>query len=110
MPPSPVSAGVAGVTMAVEMSYHVCALAGQVWPLPGRPALPGSHRSACIDCHEKVGPVCRFPNMTAVSLEDSKGLNYVSTTDFLKVGILGSFMAYGLILTLGYSIMMLIGW
>ena len=57
-----------------------------------------------------TGPKCRFPNMTAVSLEDSKGLNYESTVDFLIVGIPGSILSYALILTLGYSVMMLIGW
>ena len=48
--------------------------------------------------------------MTAVSLEDSKGLNYVATGDFLKVGIPGSLLAYSLIMTMGYSIMLLLGW
>ena len=56
-------------------------------------------------------PVSGFPNMNAVSLEDSRGLNYVSTIDFLKVGLLGSIMAYILIVTLGYVIMeYAIGW
>jgi hypothetical protein len=40
-------------------------------------------------------PVSGFPNMNAVSLEDATGVNYVDTTDFLKVGVLGSIMAYG---------------
>ena len=30
-------------------------------------------------------PISGFPNMNAVSLEDSMGQNYVSTWDFLKV-------------------------
>lgn len=34
-------------------------------------------------------PVSGFPNMNAVSLEDSTGQTYVSTGDFLMVGVLG---------------------
>ena len=30
-------------------------------------------------------PISGFPNMNAVSLEDSMGQNYVNTLDFLKV-------------------------
>jgi di/tricarboxylate transporter len=54
-------------------------------------------------------PVSGFPNMNAVSLEDATGVNYVNTADFLKVGILGSVMAYGIIISVGYVIMMAIG-
>lgn len=67
---------------------------------------------AALMCSGAMGlPVSGFPNMTAVALEDSRGLNYVSTIDFLKVGLLSSVMAYVLIVTLGYSIMaFVIGW
>ena len=63
-------------------------------------------------CSGAMGlPVSGFPNMNAVSLEDSRGVNYVNTLDFLKVGLLGSIMAYLLIITLGYVIMAYgIGW
>ena len=67
---------------------------------------------AALMCSGAMGlPVSGFPNMTAVSLEDSRGLNYINTIDFLKVGLLGSIVAYLLIVTLGYSIMFFgIGW
>ena len=63
-------------------------------------------------CSGAMGlPVSGFPNMNAVSLEDSRGLNYVSTVDFLKVGLLGSMFAYLLVVTLGYGVMEYgIGW
>lgn len=47
--------------------------------------------------------------MNAVSLEDSTGLNYVNTADFLKVGVLGSIMAYALIISVGYGLMIAVG-
>lgn len=54
-------------------------------------------------------PVSGFPNMNAVSLEDPTGVNYVNTADFLRVGILGSVMAYGIIISVGYLLMMAVG-
>jgi di/tricarboxylate transporter len=54
-------------------------------------------------------PVSGFPNMNAVSLEDPTGHNYVDTKDFLKVGVLGSIMAYGIIISLGYITMIAVG-
>jgi hypothetical protein len=47
--------------------------------------------------------------MNAVSLEDSTGINYVNTLDFLKVGILSSIMAYGIIISVGYGLMIAVG-
>lgn len=55
-------------------------------------------------------PVSGFPNMNAVSLEDSTGQNYVSTIDFIKCGIPGSGFAAAIIMTVGYGMMRLIGW
>ena len=67
--------------------------------------------AAALMCSGAMGlPVSGFPNMTAVSLEDAKGVNYVQTADFLRVGVASSVVAYGLILTVGYGISMLIGW
>lgn len=54
-------------------------------------------------------PVSGFPNMNAVALEDPTGSNYVDTSDFLKVGLLGSVMAYGIIISVGYGLMMAVG-
>lgn len=67
---------------------------------------------AALMCSGAMGlPVSGFPNMNAVALEDSKGINYLTTIDFFKVGLLSSLIAYGLIVTLGYGIMYYgIGW
>lgn len=77
--------------------------------------MPGNHSKllvmgAALMCSGAMGlPVSGFPNMNAVSLEDPTGLNYVNTADFLKVGILGSVMAYGIIISVGYGLMMAVG-
>lgn len=55
-------------------------------------------------------PVSSFPNMNAISLEDPTGLNYVTTLDFLKVGVPSSIAAYLIITSVGYALMRLIGW
>ena len=47
--------------------------------------------------------------MNAVSLEDATGKTYVNTLDFLKVGLLGSVIAYAVVITLGYSLMIVVG-
>jgi di/tricarboxylate transporter len=54
-------------------------------------------------------PVSGFPNMNAVSLEDATGQNYIDTVDFLKVGVLGSVMAYAIIISIGYVLMLAVG-
>lgn len=54
-------------------------------------------------------PVSGFPNMNAVSLEDATGQNYIDTVDFLKVGVLGSIMAYAIIISIGYVLMLAVG-
>lgn len=50
-----------------------------------------------------------FPNMNAVSLEDSTGSPIVSTLDFVMVGVPSSVVAYGLIVTLGHVLMLAVG-
>eukprot|EP00879_Flechtneria_rotunda_P007786 GHRR01008159.1.p1 GENE.GHRR01008159.1~~GHRR01008159.1.p1 ORF type:complete len:762 (+),score=241.90 GHRR01008159.1:161-2446(+) len=77
--------------------------------------MPGDHSKllimgAALMCSGAMGlPVSGFPNMNAVSLEDPTGQNYVATPDFLKVGVLGSVMAYGIIISVGYVLMMAVG-
>ncbi|GFH21628.1 uncharacterized protein HaLaN_18975, partial [Haematococcus lacustris] len=46
-------------------------------------------------------PVSGFPNMNAVSLEDSTGQTYVGALDFIKVGVPSSILAYAVIITVG---------
>ncbi|GLC41066.1 hypothetical protein PLESTB_000947200 [Pleodorina starrii] len=66
--------------------------------------------AAALMCSGAMGlPVSGFPNMNAVSLEDSTGNAIVNTQDFLYVGVPCSVIAYGIIVTLGYSLMLLVG-
>ncbi|KAL9936273.1 hypothetical protein V8E36_005115 [Tilletia maclaganii] len=53
-------------------------------------------------------PVSGFPNMTAVSMENSVGERYVTVKDFLRVGILASVLATFTVGTLGFLIMTLL--
>lgn len=65
---------------------------------------------AALMCSGAMGlPVSGFPNMNAIALEDGTGRTYVTTKDFLKVGLLGSVFAFGVINTLGYFIMLALG-
>ncbi|KAL0044951.1 hypothetical protein WJX82_003051 [Trebouxia sp. C0006] len=65
---------------------------------------------AALMCSGAMGlPVSGFPNMNAIALEDGTGSTYVTTKDFLKVGLLGSVFAFGVINTLGYFIMLALG-
>ncbi|KAE8218048.1 hypothetical protein CF319_g7997 [Tilletia indica] len=53
-------------------------------------------------------PVSGFPNMTAVSMENSVGERYVTVKDFLRVGVLASVLATITVGTLGFLIMTLL--
>jgi di/tricarboxylate transporter len=54
-------------------------------------------------------PVSGFPNMTASSLEDPTGRKYVGFKDFLKTGVAGTAIAFVLVVTVGYPLMLLVG-
>ncbi|KAJ2826042.1 low-affinity phosphate transporter, partial [Coemansia erecta] len=54
-------------------------------------------------------PVSGFPNMNAIMLEDTLGNPYLTTIDFFKAGVPASFVAYGVIITIGYAVMSLLG-
>ncbi|KAG1144743.1 hypothetical protein G6F37_006371 [Rhizopus arrhizus] len=61
-------------------------------------------------CSAAMGlPVSGFPNMNAISQENELGTPYLSTKDFLMNGIPSSIFATLLIATVGYGIMVLIG-
>ncbi|KAG2437637.1 hypothetical protein HYH02_011276 [Chlamydomonas schloesseri] len=65
---------------------------------------------AALMCSGAMGlPVSGFPNMNAVSLEDSTGNAIVGTGDFLAVGVPSSVAAYGVIISLGYLLMLAVG-
>ncbi|CAO1634374.1 unnamed protein product [Jaminaea pallidilutea] len=54
-------------------------------------------------------PVSGFPNMTAVSQIDSTGKRYLSSTDFLKVGVPASIASTAIIGSVGFLMMRLLG-
>ena len=77
--------------------------------LPGAPHPKLLVMGAALMCSGAMGlPVSGFPNMNAVALEDPTGVNYVDTMDFLKVGVPGSVLTYGVIISLGYWLMLLV--
>ena len=53
-------------------------------------------------------PVSSFPNMNAISLEDSRGVPWLTVNDFLMVGIASSAIAWFFGITIGYTIMTII--
>lgn len=61
-------------------------------------------------CSAAMGlPVSGFPNISAISLEDPTGIPYVSTKDFLMIGVPTSILVFLLVISVGYSSMLLIG-
>ncbi|RKP17850.1 hypothetical protein ROZALSC1DRAFT_19656 [Rozella allomycis CSF55] len=61
-------------------------------------------------CSGAMGlPVSGFPNITAMALEDQTGKPFLNAKDFLKVGIPCSLIAFACIISLGYGLMLLIG-
>lgn len=67
---------------------------------------------AALMCSGAMGlPVSGFPNMNAIALEDQTGTNYLTTADFLRVGVPASVVAYCLVVSLGYGLMRFVnGW
>ncbi len=76
--------------------------------LATRPRNTATHATPCPPGAMGL-PVSGFPNMNAVSIEDSTGNPIVGTPDFLLVGVPSSLAAYGVIVTLGYALMLLVG-
>ncbi|KAF9572093.1 low-affinity phosphate transporter [Mortierella alpina] len=67
--------------------------------------------AAALMCSGAMGlPVSGFPNMNAIMMEDEMGQQYLDTTDFLKVGVPSSVVACIAVVTLGYTLMSLLGW
>ncbi|GFR50479.1 hypothetical protein Agub_g12739 [Astrephomene gubernaculifera] len=66
--------------------------------------------AAALMCSGAMGlPVSGFPNMNAVSIEDATGNAIVNTADFLRVGVPSSIAAYGIIVSVGYVLMLAVG-
>ena len=78
-------------------------------------SLPGNHANilvmaSAIMCSGAMGlPISGFPNINAVSMEDSTGQPYVKTKDFLKIGIPMSVIMLILTVSLGFGLMLLVG-
>jgi phosphate transporter len=78
-------------------------------------SLPGDHANllvvgAGMMCSAAMGlSVSGFPNIFAVSIEDATGAAYVSSKDFLRVGVPMSLMVMVLTVTLGYGILLALG-
>ncbi|CAG8453530.1 4566_t:CDS:2, partial [Cetraspora pellucida] len=77
--------------------------------------LGGSHRNllvmgSALMCSVAMGlPISGFPNMNAIMMEDEMGLRYLRMLDFVKSGIPGSVLGMMTIVTVGYGLMLLIG-
>ncbi|KAF9975206.1 low-affinity phosphate transporter [Actinomortierella ambigua] len=67
--------------------------------------------AGALMCSGAMGlPVSGFPNMNAIMMEDEMGQQYLSTKDFLMVGVPSSVVACITIVTLGYGLMYGLGW
>ncbi|CAG8539332.1 31443_t:CDS:2, partial [Racocetra persica] len=77
--------------------------------------LGGSHRNllvmgSALMCSVAMGlPISGFPNMNAIMMEDEMGLRYLSIMDFVKSGIPGSVLGMVTIVTVGFGLMLLVG-
>ncbi|CED82330.1 Na /dicarboxylate, Na /tricarboxylate and phosphate transporters [Phaffia rhodozyma] len=66
--------------------------------------------ATALICSAGMGlPVSGFPNLSAISQEDSLGRRYLNAGDFLKNGIPATVLATGVVVTVGYVIMKVIG-
>jgi phosphate transporter len=79
-------------------------------------SLPDPHpkllvMAGALMCSCAMGlPVSGFPNMNAIMMEDEMGVRYLSVMDFIKAGVPSSFLLYFVVISLGYVIMMLLGY
>ncbi|CAH1759858.1 7196_t:CDS:2 [Entrophospora sp. SA101] len=65
---------------------------------------------SALTCSLSMGlPVSGFPNMNAIMMEDDMGVRYLTTYDFLKSGVLGSVIGLFSVITIGYVLMVSIG-
>ncbi|KAK9768479.1 low-affinity phosphate transporter [Basidiobolus ranarum] len=66
---------------------------------------------AALMCSGAMGlPVSGFPNMNAIMLENETGVRYLNTRDFLKNGVPGSFLIMLIVISLGYGLMLILGY
>ncbi|RUP45551.1 Sodium/sulfate symporter [Jimgerdemannia flammicorona] len=78
--------------------------------LPVRSFLLHSGDGSALMCSAAMGlPVSGFPNMNAIMMEDEMGVQYLTTLDFLKNGVPASILVMLLVTSVGYGLMMLVG-
>ncbi|ODQ56367.1 SPX-domain-containing protein [Saitoella complicata NRRL Y-17804] len=66
--------------------------------------------TAALLCSAAMGlPTSGFPNMVAISQENELGVRYLSVKDFIKTGIPASFLAFGVVISLGYFLSSIVG-
>lgn len=51
----------------------------------------------------------RFPNMTAIMMENEVGIRYLSVKDFLRTGIPASTITFVVVVLVGYTLMRIVG-
>lgn len=95
-------------TVAALIIIPIVQQVGQNLPTPHPNLLV---MGAGVACSAGMGlPVSGYPNMSAIMMEDQKGKPYLSTKDFVIVGVPTSIVTTVLIFTLGYGIMVGVGY
>lgn len=95
-------------TVAALIIVPIVQQVGQNLPVPHPNLLV---MGAGLACSAGMGlPVSGYPNMSAIMMEDQTGKPYLKTKDFLIVGVPTSIIVTVLIFTLGYGIMVGVGY
>ncbi|KAJ3085720.1 low-affinity phosphate transporter [Quaeritorhiza haematococci] len=62
--------------------------------------------ATALMCSGAMGlPISSFPNMNAISLEDPTGVPWLSVSDFLRVGLMSSLIAWLGVVSIAYGMM-----
>ncbi|KAI8644914.1 SPX domain-containing protein [Parasitella parasitica] len=94
-------------TVAALIIVPIVQQVGQSLPVPHPNLLVMGAGLAC--CAGMGLPVSGYPNMSAVMMEDQTGKPYLKTKDFLIVGVPTSVIVTLLIFTIGYGVMVGVG-
>ncbi|KAI8084292.1 SPX domain-containing protein [Gilbertella persicaria] len=95
-------------TVAALIIVPIVQQVGQNLPVPHPNLLV---MGAGLACSAGMGlPVSGYPNMSAIMMEDQTGKPYLKTKDFLIIGVPTSVIVTLLIFTLGYGIMVGVGY
>ncbi len=66
--------------------------------------------ASALLCSVAMGlPTSGFPNLTAICMVDEVGRKYLTVKDFITRGVVGSLLAYAVVITVGYGLLCLIG-